>query len=107
MLPESWSAQASSRAAAVESNKTTMTETPLVTANTSTTNISGYSGGRPISATAATTSYGVVGPRPTQTFASSAAPVTIKVGPGETLTAEGHTLTVIEVTKSTVKYMVQ
>ena len=91
----------------VESNKTTMTETPLITSNTSNTYINGSSGGRPISGTASTTSYGVVGPRPTETFATATAPVTIAVKPGETLNAEGHTLTVIEATKLTIKYMVQ
>jgi hypothetical protein len=91
----------------VESNKTAMTETPLVVPNTSSTYINGYSGNRPVSGIATTTSYGVVGPRPTETFATAATPILTRVRQGETLTAEGHILTVVEVGKSSIRYSVQ
>jgi hypothetical protein len=91
----------------VESNKTTMTETPIVVPNTSTTVISGYNGNRPVSGSATTTSYEVVGPRPTDNFAMNTAPVIFAIQPGETLTAEGRVLTLINAANNGISYSVQ
>jgi hypothetical protein len=91
----------------IESNKTTMTETPLVIPNTSTTVMNGYNGSRPVSGTATTTSYDVVGPRPTNSFAMNTAPIVIAVTPGETLAAEGHVLRLISAGNNSISYSIQ
>lgn len=48
----------------VESTATTMSETPLIIPNTTTTSVSGTVGNMPVSGTARSTSYQVIGPRP-------------------------------------------
>jgi hypothetical protein len=90
----------------VESNKTTMTETPLVVPSTSTTAMTGTVGNTPVSAQGVSTSYNVVGPRPTTTFAYGVAPVTLTAASGEAILVEGKSLKVLSISGNNIEYLI-
>ncbi|MER9684668.1 MULTISPECIES: hypothetical protein [unclassified Mesorhizobium] len=66
----------------VESNATTMSETPLILRNTTNTNVNGTIGGTPVSATAASTSFQYIPPRGSSQYATAAQPIQIALGKG-------------------------
>lgn len=91
----------------IQSNATTMTETPLIVPNVSRTNVDGMVGGRHVSGTETATSYSVVGPRPTQQVVSAARPITVTLSAGQSAPIQGKTLQVIQVSAQSVTYRVQ
>ncbi len=90
----------------LESSATTMNQTPLVIPHVSRTTVSGVAGGRPVAGSIDTTSYEVVGPRPTTEVATTAAPIRLSVSAGQSVSVEGHVLRVLEVTPTSVSYRI-
>lgn len=90
----------------VESNATTMNQTPMLIPQTSETRVVGMVGGSPVSGSATSTSYSYVGPRPTTSYATAARPLGISLRPGESVSIEGRTLTVISIAGSSVQYRI-
>lgn len=90
----------------VETNATTMNQTPMMVPQTSQTQMSGMVGMTPVSGTATSTSYSYVGPRPTTGYVSAARPLAMTLAPGESVTAEGRTLTLIRINGSSIEYRI-
>ena len=90
----------------VESDATTMSQTPLIIPQTSSTSMTGMVGHMPVSGTAESTSYSVVGPRPSRPYASAAQPLVIRLAAGQSVPIEGHTLSVIKVGAASVQYRI-
>ncbi|QFR33828.1 hypothetical protein [Ancylobacter sp. TS-1] len=90
----------------VESNATTMNQTPMMIPQTSETRVSGMVGGTPVSGNATSTSYSYVGPRPTTSYATASRPLGIALRPGESVSIEGRSLTVIGIAGSSVEYRI-
>ncbi|MGQ4274952.1 hypothetical protein [Terrihabitans sp. B22-R8] len=90
----------------VESNATTMNQTPLVMPQTSHTNVQGMVGGTPVTATSTSTSYSVVGPRPTSSYATASAPIMISLAEGQSAPIQGRVLKVIQVSATSIVYSV-
>jgi hypothetical protein len=91
----------------IESGETTMTRTPLIIPNQSTTNVYGTVDGTRFSGTATSNSYAVIGPRPTNSHAFAMAPVEPTVQEGRSIQVEGRTLTVLNVTSEGIEFSVQ
>ena len=91
----------------VDSNATTMSETPLIIPHTTNTNIEGSIGNVPVSGTAASTSYQVIGPRGSSQYASAQRPIQLTIGTGQSVTVEGKTLRVLRVAPSSVSYVIE
>jgi len=91
----------------IESSATTMNQTPLIVPHTARTTVTGMVGGTPISGSASSTDYTVVGPRPTAEVATTTAPIRLSVPAGQSVTVEGHVLRVLEVTPNSVSYRVE
>lgn len=92
---------------AIQSNATTMNQTPLIIPQVSRTMVDGTVGGRHVSGTETTTSYSVIGPRPTQQLVSEARPITITLAAGQSAPIQGKTLQVIRVSAQSVTYSVR
>lgn len=92
---------------AIQSNATTMNQTPLIIPQVSRTTIDGSVGGSVVSGTGTTTSYSVVGPRPTQQVVSEARPITITLAAGQKAPIQGKTLQVLQVSAQSVTYSVR
>jgi hypothetical protein len=92
---------------AIQSNATTMNQTPLIIPQVSRTMVDGTVGGRHVSGTETTTSYSVIGPRPTQQVVSEARPITITLAAGQSAPIQGKTLQVIQVSAQSVTYSVR
>lgn len=92
---------------AVETNATTMNQTPLILPSVSSTNISGTVGNAPVSGTATSTSYSVVGPRAASQYVSSMRPIQITLSSGQNVKIEGRTLTVLRVSSGAVDYRIE
>jgi hypothetical protein len=92
---------------AVESNATTMSETPLILPNTTNTNISGTVGGVPVSGTARSTSYKYIPPRGSSQYATATQPIQIALGQGQSVKVEGRTLRVIRVSPTSIDYRIE
>jgi hypothetical protein len=90
----------------VETNATTMNQTPLILPTVSSTTLDGTIGNRAVSGTATSTSYSVVGPRPTSQYITSARPIQITVSSGQSVKVAGKTLAVLRVSPGSVEYRV-
>lgn len=90
----------------VESNATTMNQTPMMIPQTSETRVSGMIGSTPVSGNATSTSYSYVGPRPTTGYATASRPLEFALRPGESVRIEGRSLTVIGIAGTSVEYRV-
>lgn len=90
----------------ISTDATTMNQTPMVVPHTSQTQMTGMIGTTPVAGSASTTSYSVVGPRPTSGYVSSARPIGIALAPGESTTAEGRTLTLVRISGNSIEYRV-
>ncbi|MER9680365.1 hypothetical protein NKJ23_13680 [Mesorhizobium sp. M0184] len=91
----------------VESNATTMSETPLIFPNTTNTNVNGSIGGTPVSATATSTSFQYIPPRGSSQYATAARPIQIALSEGQSVKVEGRTLRVIRVSPTSVDYRIE
>jgi hypothetical protein len=90
----------------IETNETTMTRTPLIIPNTQTTTMNSTVGTTPISASATTQSYSVIGPRTPQGYTQASPAIPIAVHEGQSVTLEGRTLTILRVQPNGVEYSV-
>jgi hypothetical protein len=91
----------------VESNATTMSETPLILPTTTNTNISGTVGGMPVSGTASSTSYKYIPPRGSSQYATAAQPIQLALGSGQSVKVEGRMLRVVRVSPNAVEYRIE
>ncbi len=91
----------------VESNATTMTESPMVIPQTTTTNISGTYGNVPVSGTATSRSYQFIPPRGSSQYAVAQRPIYVTLGRERSVTFQGRTLKVVGLTGSSVSYVVE
>lgn len=91
----------------VESNATTMTESPMIIPQTTTTTVDGTVGMTPVSGTARSTSYQFIPPRGSSQYATMQRPVAITLGSGQSVTIQGRTLRVVGVAPNAVKYVVE
>lgn len=92
---------------AVQSNATTMSETPLVLPTTSRTTVQGNIGMTPVSGTATSTSTQVIPARGSSQYAAMAQPIRFSLGQGQSTVIAGSTLTVIQVQANLVVYTVE
>lgn len=92
---------------AIESNDSTLNHTPLFIPRTSTTSVNGMIGTTPISGSATSSGFTVIGPRATTSYATQSAPIQFALGAGESTTIEGQTLTVRRVSAGSVEYQVK
>lgn len=90
----------------VESNATTMSETPLIVPSTTSTRVTGVVGHTPVSGQASSTSYRYVPARGSTEYAQTLRPVTFTLGAGETTSIAGKTLRVVRVQPSSVEYRI-
>ncbi|MBX4916713.1 hypothetical protein [Rhizobium bangladeshense] len=91
----------------VESNATTLTESPMILPQTTTTTVSGTLGTSPVDATARSTSYRYIPPRGSTQYATQQRPIMITLGNGQSVSIQGETLKVLNVAPNAVKYMIQ
>lgn len=91
----------------IDSNATTMSETPLIIPQTTITTMQGSVGMTPVSGTASSTSYRYIAPRGSSQTASAQRPIQIVLGQGESVPVEGRTLRVVRVARSSVEYMIE
>lgn len=90
----------------VDSNATTMNQTPLIIPHTSNTTINGSIGNASVYGTARTTSYNVIGPRPTSQYVTGTRPIQISLSAGQNVKIQGRTLTILRITPMSVDYKV-
>jgi len=91
----------------IESNATTMSETPLIVPTTSTTTMSGVVGRTPVSGSASSISYQVIPPRGSSEVATTVQPIEIRLVAGQSVTIQGRTLRVIRVSPASVEYRIE
>jgi hypothetical protein len=91
----------------VESNATTMSETPLIVPTTTNARVSGTVGHTPVTGQSTSTSYRYVPPRGATEYAKALQPITFSLGAGEKVAVSGRTLRVIRVQPSSVEYRVE
>jgi hypothetical protein len=91
----------------VESNATTMSETPLILPNTTNTRINGTIGTVPVSGTATSTSYQFIPARGSSEYATASRPIQISLGSGQSVKVAGRTLRVIRVAPASVDYRIE
>lgn len=91
----------------VESNATTMSETPLILPTTTNTNINGTVGGMPVSGTASSTSYRYIPPRGSSQYATAAQPIQLALGAGQSVSIEGRLLRIVRVSPNGVEYRIE
>lgn len=90
----------------VETNATTVNQTPMLIPQTTNTTMSGNVGGTLISGQATSRSYSYVGPQPVSGYATASAPIGLSVATGQTVQIQGRALTIHHVTPSSVTYSV-
>ncbi len=90
----------------VETNATTMNQTPLLVPEYSHARMDGTIGSQAVSARASSTSYTLVGPRPTFTYATAGKLIYIGLSAGQSTSIEGRKLTVLRVEPASVEYRV-
>ena len=91
----------------VESNATTMTESPMIIPQTTTTNVYGSVGMTPVSGTATSTSYRYIPARGSSQYSQVQRPVRITLSSGQSVPVQGKTLKVLNVAPNSVTYLVQ
>lgn len=91
----------------VDSNATTMTETPMILPSTTNTQVSGTVGGTAVSGQATSTSYQYVPARGSTEHVNAFQPITFSLGAGEKVAISGKTLRVIRVQPASVEYRVE
>lgn len=91
----------------VESNATTMSESPMIIPQTTTTTVHGTVGITDVSGTARSTSYRYIPPRGSSQYATAQRPIAITLGSGQSVTIQGRTLRVVSVAPNTLKYVVE
>ncbi|MDX1001548.1 hypothetical protein GOE20_11550 [Sinorhizobium medicae] len=91
----------------VESNATTMTESPMIIPQTTTTTVDGTVGMTPVSGTARSTSYQFIPPRGSSQYATAQRPITISLAEGRGVNIQGRTLRVVSVGPNSLKYVVE
>lgn len=91
----------------VETNATTMTESPMIIPQTTTTNVQGTVGMTPVSGTATSTSYRFIPPRGSSQYATARRPIRIAVGSGQSVVVQGRTLKVLSASPNSVRYVIQ
>ena len=89
----------------VESNATTMTESPMIIPQTTTTTINGTVGMTDVSGTARSTSYRYIPPRGSSQYATAQRPIVITLSNGQSVTIQGKTLQVVSVALNSLKYV--
>lgn len=91
----------------VESNATTMTETPLILPQTTNTTLSGTVGTTPVSGNATSTSYRFIPARGSSQYATASRPIQFSLGKGQSVKVSGKTLRVIRVEPASVDYRIE
>jgi hypothetical protein len=91
----------------VESNATTMTESPMIIPQSTTTNVHGSVGMTPVTGTATSTSYRYIPPRGSSQVSTMQRPVQITLGSGQSVPIQGRTLKVLSVSANSVTYIIQ
>lgn len=91
---------------AVQSNATTMTESPLILPTTSRTSMQGGVGTTPVWATATSTSTQFIPARGSSQYATMVQPIRFSLGVGQSTVIEGTTLTVTQVNANSVVYTI-
>jgi len=92
---------------AVESNATTMTESPMIIPQTTTTTVDGTFGLTSVNGTARSTSYQYIPPRGSTQYSTARQPIRIVVESGRSVTIQGKVLKVLGVSANSVKYTVR
>jgi len=92
---------------AVQSNATTMSETPLIVPSTTRTNVQGQVGSTSVWGTATSTSTQVLPARGSSQYATATQPIRFSLGNGQSTVIEGKTLTVVQVNANSVFYTVK
>lgn len=90
----------------VESNATTMTESPMIIPQSTTTTVQGTVGNADVYGTARSTSYRYIPPRGSSQYAVAQRPVTITLGTGQSVTIQGRMLRVVSIAPNAIKYVV-
>ena len=91
----------------VESNATTMSESPMIIPQSTTTTVQGTVGRTDVYGTARSTSYKYIPPRGSSQYATAQRPIAITLGNGQTVTIQGRTLRVVSVSANALKYVVE
>lgn len=91
----------------VESNATTMSETPLIIPHTTNTNVSGMVGTTPIYGSANSTSYQYIPARGSSEYAMASRPIQFALGKGQSVRVSGKTLRVVRVGPASVDYRIE
>lgn len=91
----------------INSNETTMSRTPLLLPNTSTTTTTGIVGATPFSAQQSTAGYIIVPPRQSQTTTGVLNPIMLKGRAGSRLAVEGYTILIEAISDNAIQYSVQ
>lgn len=90
----------------IDSDATTMSETPLILPSTTSTTVYGTVGGTPVSGTANSTSYQYIPPRGSTQYATAARPIQFTLGSGQSIKVSGRTLKVVRVAPASVEYRI-
>lgn len=91
----------------VDSNATTLTESPMIIPQSTTTTVHGNVGMQEVSGTARSTSYQFIPPRGSSQYATAQRPIAITLGTGQSVTIQGRTLRVVSVAANSLKYVVE
>lgn len=91
----------------VKTNATTMTESPMISPQTTTTNVQGNVGMTYVTGTATSTSYRYIPPRGSTHYGNSQQPVQITLSSGESVRIQGRTLKLLSVSANSVTYLTQ
>lgn len=91
----------------VESNATTLTESPMIIPHTTTTTVQGNIGRADVYGTARSTSYQYIPPRGSSQHAIAQRPIAITLGSGQSVTIQDRTLRVVSVSPNALKYVVE
>jgi len=91
----------------VESNATTMSETPLIVPHTTNTSMTGMIGNVPVYGNANSTSYQFIPARGSSQFATASQPVQFSLGAEQSAAISGKTLRVISVGGASVQYRIE
>lgn len=91
----------------VESNATTMSESPMIIPQSTTTTVQGTVGNADVYGTARSTSYKYVPPRGSSQYATAQRPITLTLGRGQSVMLQDRILRVVDVSPNSLKYIVE